>query len=291
MREERKVFLLAAIVMMMAGAFAFQPIPKESAAALRVTRGKPFVAGAVFVNGRFIEPPYTVERWGTGIRINQTPVTGQVVDWNEFLKTQAGVKVERKTVEVPAPPAPAAPVVAAAVVSSVSDSADALDELFDDVPKSSKTKKKASYRPPAPAVPRPPVTRTEVSYSLEGEFRHNEASRALLARINDARTEIDRILRSGGFICFGDSYSRVTGDKQTLAKMIDKLPGLLQRSETAAEFRAGARAAGLIYLNEVLCDDLYRNRSDHPKITKRRDRILAVDKWDSIVQDAADPVF
>ena len=58
-----------------ATAFAFQPIPKESAKALGMTRGKPFVAGVVFINGKFIDPPYTVERWGTGIRINQTPVS------------------------------------------------------------------------------------------------------------------------------------------------------------------------------------------------------------------------
>ena len=283
MREGRKVFLLAAIVMVCEPLFAFPPIPKESAKALGVTRGKPFVAGVVFINGKFIDPPYTVERWGTGIRINQIPVTGQVVDWNEFLKTQDGVKIEKKVIE----PA-AAPVAVESVATSVKDSADALDELFDDDPKPAKPSRSAST---SSVSSRPPVTRTEVSYSLEGEFKHNEASRALLARINGARTEIDRILRAGGFICFGNNYSRVTGDRRTLVKMMAALPDLLQKSETVEEFNAGVRSSGLIYLNEVLCEDLFRNRIDYRKLKKRNLRIQSAEKWDQILQEASDPVF
>ena len=265
-------------------AFAFQPIPKESAKALGVTRGKPFVAGAVFINGKFIDPPYMVERWGTGIRINQTLVTGQIVDWSEFLKTQDGVKVEKKTIEPEA-----APVAVESVASSVRNSVDALDELFDDDPKPTASNPMCST--PAPAVTRPAAPRTEVSYSVDGAFVSNEASRGLLKRVNDARTEIDRFLRTGGFICFGNNYSRVTGDKRTLAKMLAALPGLLQKSATVEEFNAGVRSAGLVYLNEVLCEDLFRNRADYPKLKKRCERILAAEKWDNILQDASDPVF
>ena len=270
-------------MMAAATAFAFQPIPKESAKALGVTRGKPFVAGAVFINGKFIDPPYTVERWGTGIRINQTPVTGQVVDWNEFLKTQDGVKIEKKTIE----PA-AAPAAVESVATSVKDSADALDELFDDDPKPAKPSRSTST---PSASPRPAVPRTEVSYSMDGAFKPNDASRALLKRINDARTGIDRILRAGGFICFGNNYSRVTGDKRTLAKMMAALPDLLQKSATVEEFNAGVRSANLIYLNEVLCEDLFRHRLDYRKLQKRNARIQSDERWDQVLQEASDPVF
>ena len=266
-----------------ATAFAFQPIPKESAKALGVTRGKPFVAGVVFVNGKFIDPPYTVERWGTGIRINQTPVTGQVVDWNEFLKTQDGVKIEKKVIE-----AATAPVAVESVATSVKDSADALDELFDDDPKPVKPSRSAST---PSASSRPAVPRTEVTYSMDGAFKPNDASRALLKRINDARTGIDRILRAGGFICFGNNYSRVTGDKRTLAKMMASLPDLLQKSATVEEFNAGVRSANLIYLNEVLCEDLFRHRLDYRKLQKRNARIQSDERWDQVLQEASDPVF
>ena len=278
---EKTLVFLAALTA--ATAFAFQPIPKESAKALGVTRGKPFVAGAVFINGKFVDPPYTVERWGTGIRINQTPVTGQVVDWNEFLKTQDGVKIEKKTIEPEA-----APAAVESVATSVKDSADALDELFDDDPKPAKPSRSMST---TSAPSRPAVPRTEVTYSMDGAFKPNDASRALLKRINDARTGIDRILRAGGFICFGNNYSRVTGDKRTLAKMMAALPDLLQKSATVEEFNAGVRSANLIYLNEVLCEDLFRHRLDYRKLQKRNARIQSDERWDQVLQEASDPVF
>ena len=266
---------------MVSSAFAFQPIPKESAKALGVTRGKPFVAGAVFVNGKFIDPPYTVERWGTGIRINQIPVTGQVVDWNEFLRTQAGVRVEKRIVERKGASAATEP-----APTSVKDCADALDALFDDDPKPARSKST-----PASAGTRPAVPRVEVTYSIDGAFVPNEASRELLKRINDARTEIDRILRLGGFICFGNSYSRVTGDKRSLSKLMAALPDLLQKSPTVEAFNAGVRSAGLVYLNEVLCEDLFQNRADYPVLKRRSARIQSAEKWDQILQEVSDPVF
>ena len=279
----RFAFTLVSVCLTAMSAAAFQPIPRESAKALGVTRTKPFVAGAVFVNGKFIDPPYTVERWGTGIRINQTPVTGQIVDWNEFLKTQDGVKIEKRTIE-----SEAAPVAEESAVTSIKDSADALDALFDDDPNPAKPSRSASTT----SVPsRSAVPRTEVTYSIDGAFVPNEVSRALLKRVNDARTEIDRILRLGGFICFGNGYSRVTGDKRSLSKLMAALPDLLQKSSTVEAFNAGVRSAGLVYLNEALCADLFRNRADYRKLQRRNARIQSAEKWDQILQEVSDPVF
>ena len=269
------------------GAFAFQPIPKEGAKALGVTRGKPFSAGAVFINGKYIEPPYVVERWGTGIRINSIPVTGQVVDWNEFLKTQDGVKMVKKEIAPVQEAAPAAQPVQSATPAPAADTS-SLDDLFDDDPKPAKptSAPRASRPVAAPAVPR-----TITTYALSGAFKPNDSSKALLGRNNSSRTEIDRILRSGGFVCFGDSYSRVTGDKRTLMAMLERLPELEQRSESLDAFRAGIRSAGLIYLNEVLCEDLFRNRIDYRKLKERRERIKSDQKWSQILDEVSDPVF
>ena len=286
MREQGRgvILLFVASAMACGSLFAFQPIPKEGAKALGVTRGKPFSAGAVFINGKYIEPPYVVERWGTGIRINKEPVTGQIIDWSEFLKTQEGVKVEKKTETVPS-----APVVqqAAPVAEDVDSSS--LDDLFDDDPNPVKRKSGSPVR--SPAVTRPSVPRTTVSYVLDGEFKANDASKVLVGRINETRTEIDRILRAGGFICFGDAYSRVSGDKRALLSMLEALPELQQRSASVDAFRSGVRSAGLVYLNEVLCEDLFRNRIDYRKLKERRERIKSDQKWSQILEDVSDPVF
>ena len=295
MRDEcgGRFLLFAAAVMVAGGAFAFQPIPKEGAKALGVTRGKPFSAGAVFINGKYIEPPYVVERWGTGIRINSIPVTGQVVDWNEFLKTQDGVKMVKKEASPVREATPAAQPVQSAAPAPAVD-ASSLDDLFDDDPKPAKSTS-APRAVSTPVASRPVAAsatpKSVTTYALSGAFKPNESSKALLGRINSSRTEIDRILRSGGFVCFGDSYSRVSGDKRTLMAMLERLPELEQSSESLDAFRTGVRSAGLVYLNEVLCEDLFRNRIDYRKLKERRERIKSDQRWSQILEDVSDPVF
>jgi len=260
-----KSLVLALASVAVAAASGMPEIPKASARALGVTRGKPFSNGVVFINGKYIAPPYVVERWGTGIRINSKPVTGQIIPWSEFLKTQEGVKVTKTEVPSAPPPQPqAAP-------ASADDADDtSLDDLFDDDPKPKKPKS-PSRGAAAPAQHAAP--RTTVSYSLDREFVHNAATRALVTKINSVRTEIDRILRNGGFICFGDSYSRVMGDSRSVLTLLEKLPGIQRRSDTLQEFRANVRAAGLVFLNEMLCEELFRNKVDYPRLLDRYEKL------------------
>jgi len=263
-------------------ALAMPEIPKASAKALGVTKGKPFSSGLVFINGKYLPPPYRIERWGTGIRINGRPVTGQIVDWNEFVKTQTGVKVTKSVSEVPetpaAEPAPAVAETTSAptVVAGDDDEDDSsLDDLFDDDPKpKAKKEEKAKPAPARKSTPvvkkAPPRPKTTVSYSFDGDFVPNETTKGYVARINGVRTDIDRTLRAGGFVCFGDRYSQVTGDARTAAKLMETLPELMQRAESAEQFRASVRAAGFVYLTDALCDEIFRNRIDYRQLQERR---------------------
>ena len=290
MREQNRGMLLlfAAIVMACGSLFAFQPIPKESAKALGVTRGKKFSTGVVFINGKYIEPPYVVERWGTGIRINSVPVTGQVIDWTEFLKTQPGVKVEKVESAVePAKMSQPGPAANPAPVPVEDVDASSLDDLFDDDPKPAKAKPKAVVS--APLVPKP--AKPTVTYVLSEKFRHNDDSKALIKRINANRTEIDRTLRSGGFICFGDSYSQVQGDQRTLMELLEVLPELQQRSPDVETFCIKIREAKLVYIHEVLRWDLFRNRTDYRKLMERREKLKSDRKWDQIIEEVSNPLF
>ena len=280
MKDRRQAGAIALVALLAAAtALGFSEVPKDSARALGVTRGRPFTAGAVFLHGKYLEPPYVVERWGTGLRINGKFVSGQIVDWTEFLKTQSGVKVTRTEAAVPAAPAPTP---APAAVADVDENS--LDDLFDDDPK---PKKKAE--PPRRAAPARP--KTTVSYSFDGTFVPNDTTRALVKRINAARTEIDRILRAGGFLCFGNSYSRVAGDARTLQTMLEKLPEIQQRANSVDEFRASIRQAHLVYLNEVLCEEMFRNRMDYPKLRDLRMRIKKDLQWQEILDGVKQPLL
>ena len=289
-------FLTVAFAVLAATALAFPEIPKESAKALGQTRGKPFSSGMVFVNGKYLEPPYVIIRWGTGIRIKAgqelVQVTGQIVDWNEFLKTQGGVK-QVKSAETPATSAPAvAPVTVPAQNTVKADDVDesSLDDLFDDDPKPKKKSVSSAPKQTVLAV-QPVAPRPQTTYVLEGEFVKNDASKALVKRVNAVRTEIDRILRMGGFICFGDSYSRVVGDSRTLMDMLAALPELQQRSADLNEFCAGVRSAHMSYLNEVLCADLFRNRVDYRKLKDRRTQLKKDFELKNMLDKMSRPLF
>lgn len=266
--------MFVALTLLAFSAVAMSETPKASAAALGVTKGKSFSSGLVFVEGKFLPPPYVVERWGTCIRINRRPVTGQIVDWSEFLKTQSGVKVT-KSEESAAPAAPAAapepaPALAPAPAASGDDDS-SLDDLFDDDPKPKKAKKPAPVAKKAPSAP--PKPKTTVSYSLDGEFVHNDQTKAMVKRINGVRTEIDMILRRGGFICFGESYSRVNGDARTANELLEKLPELMQRARTVQDFKASVRSAQLYFLSDTICDELFRNRIDYRALQEHRAKL------------------
>ena len=248
---------------------AIPSVPKASAAALGATKGKPFNSGLVFINGKYVAPPYQVERWGNGIRINGRNATGPVIEWEEFLKTQSGVKVS-KSGGVAESAAPAAAPAEQDVESS-------LDDLFEDEPDESAEQKKTKRKPKAP--PKPKVT-----YTLEGDFTPNAASKALVQKINAVRTDIDARLRGNGFVFFGAGYSRVAGDATTAEALLRRLPELMRTKNSVAEFTAAVRAAGFVFLNERVCADLFRNRVDYPRLQERHEHWKTDAELDTLIR-------
>lgn len=288
-----KVFVAAAAILAAVAAGAFPEIPKASYKALGSTRGKVFSTGLVFVNGKFLKPPYRVERWGTGIRINRVPVTGQVIDWAEFLKTQEGYRpsvTPAAPQPPPPPPAAAAPVAAPPPAEASPEDPDeeeeeeeitSLDDLFDDNPRPKKKKAKpvvAQQPPPeppaaAPVAPPPQPAPSAADGPFDGKFVKNGAVKAMIKKVNALRTEIDRHLRTGGFYFFGDRYSRISGDSRTAAKLLEILPDSLRRASSPASIQSDLRAARLDYLHELVCEDLYRNRIDYRPLHEYREKI------------------
>ena len=175
---------------------AFATVPKQALVELKATVGKPFSAGLVFINGKFIDPPYKVERYGTALRINGIQVTNEIVPWTEFLRTQPGARVEK--IETPqaadAPAAEPAPAAEEPEAEESYDSSDDIDDLFDDDPKpKKKATKKPAVKRPVKVAPPPPAT----TIVLDGEFKPNDKTRQMVARINKERTRVETTLRNG----------------------------------------------------------------------------------------------
>ena len=244
---------------------AFTPPPKEAAKALKVTRGKPFSHGLVFVDGKFIEPPYVVERYGNVIRINKIQVTNQIYEWGDFLKTQSGAVVSRKEVPSSAPVAAPPPIRSAPVAPAVEDEYDPLDALFDDLPAKPKKTVTAASRP---ASVRPPEPKTVTTVKFDGAFEANAKTSIMVNKINKMRYEIDVALRRGSFMCFGSGYSRVMGDAETARKILQKLPEIMKNNSEYTPFAAAVRDEGFVFFPQKLVKELFEHRVDYILLQK-----------------------
>lgn len=263
--------------------FAAPPaVPKEAVKALQITKGKPCKTGAVFMDGKYIAPPYVVKRYGTAIMINDVQVTAPLVAWEEFIKTQSGVQVTRT--ETPAADAAAAPApVEEPVVEEPEEAADdPLADLFDDDPKPAKkkpvAKKKRTVRK---APPKPTVTTT---YAMEGDFVMNDASKALLERINRYRTDVNARLLKGGFVFFGSNYSRVSGEAREAKRLLTTLPGLMRNSSDGAQLYAEFRRNNFLYLTEAIANDVIRHKHLYPQIEARARQMAEEEKFNNLMQ-------
>ncbi len=275
----------------------FEKVPRNALYALHEARGKPFTAGAVFINGKYLPPPYVVSRYGTAIVINGHQVTGQVIPWSKFRGARAAAapggaapasaakedtgKVEQATslddlfgdddADTPsaAPAAPAAPAPAPAAAAD-DDIDDSLEDLFGDEP----AKPKAKKARPAPAKrPAPRVVQEQEDEGPLEKFEHTSRTRQLLETIDKQRTSIDRSLRSNHFFFFSPRYSSVGGNLRILGSMAEKLPDALKDATSAEDLFARMRKAGLGFVSMEVCTDLYANKLTFPSLYDLRSRV------------------
>ena len=283
MARSRMVLLAAALAACAAGAAevrrSFEAVPKQALVELKATVGRPFSSGLVFLDGKFIPPPYKVERYGTALRINGQQVTGQIIPWDDFLKTQTGVRLER--VETPASETPVVVEEEEPAESSYSDDlSDDFGDLFDDNPKPKKKTSRPAVR--KPAAPPPPAAKV----IFDGEFKPNTKTRAMVAKLNKYRTDLEVMLRKGGAYFFGTRYSAVRADRAPADMFIEAIPQVMKDCTTFEAFSSAARAKGITYLSEAVLRDLFRNRLDYIKLQERAKAVKDERKWEAMLNKA-----
>ena len=257
----RTMLFCGLLLVALAGVAApsFEKVPDEARTALRGTRGRPTSTGLVFVNGHFLKPPYVLARYGTAIFVNNVQVTDQIVPWRSFLATQSG------TVPAAVPtPAPAAP----------AKKASAIDDLFDDAPAPAE-KAPLFDDAPAPAAKAPEAIAPSAGPSEK--FEMNEKAKALLKRINDQRTALNRRLRNGETCFFGKGYARVDVPQRLGRDLIGVLPEAMRDASDGADLHSRMRARGFVFLNAQLCAELIANRADYTELVERRKKLKEED--------------
>lgn len=269
------VFAATCLAMQAASSAGLYPNSFEKPAtaalkALNATTGKPFKAGYVFVDGRYVNPPYTVQRYGNVIRINNIQVTGEIVPWSEFVKTQEGATAT-KTESAPTPEpevAPPEPEVESEAEDVLDDDSETtLDDLFDDDPA---PKKKAAPKKRVPRRPKAVKPASTVTYSFDGTFKHNPTTLAYVKKINEERKKIDLVLRKGGYCFFGSKYPAVSGNASMAKYVFSKMLPAMKNATNPDMFGNYLRNGGLSYLPVALMNDLYANRNMTQIMVARR---------------------
>jgi hypothetical protein len=229
----------------------FEEVPTAANKALKAVKGKPIRTGMVFVNGRYVKPPYVLMRSGTALFANySTQISGQVVPWKTFLATQGGAAAQK-----PAAPAPRR-------------TAQSVDDLFSDAP------------PPPSTTP----ASTSASAAEEVDFTSNAQSDRLLKRINDQRSYYDRRLREGYVIFFGSRYAPVSVDPRSVRALMAMLPEAIRDSSDGADLYGRMRAKGFPYMTREICDELVENRVDYSRIVERRKEMEKADELNRLLQ-------
>ncbi len=259
-----RLALIAALALcaLWAAPTGFEPVPGAALKHLKGTRGKPIRKGVVFVNGRYLPPPYTVWRKGTAIFIGKTQVTGQIVPWSAFVMAQGS---EDGAVAAPKPverkPAP--------VVRSV-------DDLFDDEPST----------PQAATAASAPASEPE----LTGAYTSNTATKRYLKRIMNYRTDVDRRLRRGEILFFGTRYSMLHVEDRLCMPLMNALPGALRDASDAYDLQSRLRSHGITYLSNAICEDLFANQAFSFAIDERRAKMQDEAEVMKILDDGAQGV-
>ncbi len=262
----------------------FDKVNPQALKYLKGEQGKPIKTGVVIVNGRYLPPPYKVARYGNVIRINDVQVTGQVVSWNTFLATQDPSRV-KKTVSAPAgaPPPPAAGGAGGSDAEPSADifdddlsfsmpsmsswmtlsTGDTLDDLFgdDDEEMPSKPTRPGSFTRKPAAPPKPPAPK--VTYTLVGEFERNAKAEALVRKVSEYRTKIDKHLRGGGLCIFAVKSSPKLLDQRQAQEFVNVIPEILRDARSGADFIARLRAKRIHYIEPSTGDFFIANRADY----------------------------
>lgn len=250
-------------------------VPERAVAELGSTHGTPQAKGFVFVEGRYIPPPYTVTRKGNGIFINRIQVD-QPVPWisgaadGDSPEGGAPKAADGEAPEGGAPKtadgeAPDGGVPKAADADgdfeevapdeTPAETAAGTDDLFSDI---GKADEKLGDAPQA----------KEERGPAQGKINKE----AWLQGLEKLRKGYDDALGRGEVFFFGPK-KRVNGNYGSARTMMGVLPQALRHSQSPQELLRRLREGGVFFIDIGICGELYRNKTTFPLLEERLKKI------------------
>ena len=255
-------------------------VTEKALSDLGSTYGTPQMNGFVFIDGRYIQPPYTVTRKGNGIFINRIQVE-QPAPWPPTEQADAaGTQTSKKAVDadgdfeaVDKATTPVAAGATAAETPAKSKAVKSIDDLFadDDAP--------AKATAPAPdvdapeakadAAPLQPQVAAE-NWAPEDQEREKES---LIANLDRLRKGYEQSLSRGDMFFFGQRHNRVNGNYGTARTLMKVLPKALRYAESPNDLWQRLTQGGVYFIDMGICVELYRNKFTFPQLEECQRKI------------------
>jgi len=211
--------------------------------------------GFVFVDGRYLSPPYTVSRKGNALFINRIQFE-QPVPWSRFEESKSpeakAVDADGDFQKVDAAPAkPAA--------------ANKIDDLFaDDNAKTQATQRAAAEEKAAAAAPAEPKRSPEELKRLKDELRKG---------LDGRRRAYEIALGQGEIFFFGQRHNRVNGNYGTARTLMGVLPKALREAQSPQDLLQSLNSGGVYFLDLGICSALFKNKNTFPQLEERLKKI------------------
>jgi len=249
--------------LLVSGVLAQLPeVSAEAIEALGVTTGTPKRNGFVFIEGRYLPPPYTVSRKGNAIFINRIQVE-QPIAWTAEALTPSAVPTPKK-VEPPKKdesekpsifsPASETPELVAVPESQVGKT---LDALFNEPATNSVAGNDAStLDKKAPQV--------VLTQKQKVEFRQ---------KLDAIRLRFELGLGQGEIYFFSQKNGRLNGTYGTARALFMVLPEALRYAQSPQDLLSKLYQGGVSFLDINACNDLYKHKLNFMVLSARREVI------------------
>ena len=307
------LMLLGAFVARVSVAVELPDVPEAAIAELGITLGTPQMNGFVFIEGRYIPPPYTVTRKGNGIFINRIQVE-QPISWSRLAASgtvseatpaaapaKKSVDADGDFMEVGAAAKPTAaaatePVAAAEPVAATEPAkpktVKSIDDLFDDDKPAKPAPVDAPVATPVAAPAAAPAdaagkvaAQPAIAALAPAEPTAEDLKRqreTLVANLERLRKGYEQALIQKEFFFFSLRQSRVNGNYGTARTLMGVLPKALRNAQSPQDLMQRLNQGGVYFIDLGICAALYKNKSTFPYLEERLAKIEDDEELDAM---------
>ena len=277
-------------------------VPAEAVAELGSTFGTPQMNGFVFIEGRYVPPPYTVTRKGNGLFINRIQFE-QPVAWSFFDTSDAaagGAAAPKKAVDADgdfqevgkAAVKPAAPDVQSAAEKP--KTVKSIDDLFADdkdaAPAAKQPVADAGEPAPlaaAPAATQPPATLQPMAKRFPEDIKRQKEE--LRATLENLRKGYEQALSRGEVFFFGQRNCRLNGNYGTARTLMGVLPNALRQSQTPQDLLQRLNQGDIYFVDLGICTALFKNKNTFPLLEERLQKIEDAEEIEALRKSRPQP--